>query len=112
MSGTALISELDSVDLLNQNEEGVSQAARGRESSEQDYHSQRLGKTLKQWPHWYERDIMFLFDFPEDFNQVPSIVSAYQAWAKLMDYNDVAGGLKMMDLISCRRRSSNILRRS
>lgn len=88
MSELASVSELDSLDSLNQNGEGLS--AQSEESSEQDYDNQRLEKTLKQW---YERDIMFRFDFPEDFNQVPSIDSADQAWAKPMDYNDVAGRL-------------------
>jgi hypothetical protein len=88
MSEMASVSELDSLDSLNQNGEGLS--AQSEESSEQDYDDQRLEKTLKQW---YERDIMFRFDFPEDFNQVPSIDSADQAWAKPMDYNDVAGRL-------------------
>jgi hypothetical protein len=82
MSEMASVSELDSLDSLNQNGEGLS--AQSEESSEQDYDNQRLEKTLKQW---YERDIMFRFDFPEDFNQVPRIDSANQAWAKPMDYS-------------------------
>ena len=77
--------ESDQVVSLNQNEQRHS--AQSDESSEQDYDDQRLEETLKRW---YERDIMFRFKFPENYNQVPTIDSADQAWAKPMDYNDVA----------------------
>ena len=88
MSEMEPVEEVDRVEPSIQDEQRLS--AQSEESLEQEYDNQRLEETLKLW---YVRDIMFRFNFPENYNQVPSSDSADQAWVKPMDYNDVAGRL-------------------
>ncbi len=55
--------------------------------SEKDYGSQRVNYALKQW---YNRNIRFTFEFPENFKEVPATSANEKIWLKAMDYENVA----------------------